>query len=273
MTIRVLRLYRGDHGNDLPMIYLHTDNRGKSLCNGDPVSIVYSGPGPLPGGDGGAGLLHLVLSHVQGLTKGRFLASTGGGAILEVRDDSSLEVLFPGFIAVSERCQVWDPIRTAVLTVSDKGSRGEREDTAGPALAERVVRIGAVVEDREVVPDEVEAIRERILRWSSMGIELVLCTGGTGLSPRDVTPEALLGVADKVVPGFGELMRSRSGHGTPRAFLSRGLGVTVGKTLVLAFPGSRSGVLECFEAVEPCVRHGVEILTGKTSECGHHHHH
>jgi molybdenum cofactor synthesis domain-containing protein len=167
--------------------------------------------------------------------------------------------------------EVIRPIRVGVLTVSDKGSRGEREDTAGPALADLVSAVGGVTEKRHVVPDEREMISAKLREWTDNDrLHLIITTGGTGISPRDVTPEALMDIADRTVFGFGEIMRARAVRYTSRGFLSRGLAVTRGKTLIMAFPGSERGARQCFEAVSPALRHGVEILNGWDSECGGH---
>ncbi|MDR2137047.1 MAG: bifunctional molybdenum cofactor biosynthesis protein MoaC/MoaB [Synergistaceae bacterium] len=161
------------------------------------------------------------------------------------------------------------PLRAAVLTVSDKGSRGEREDTAGPALCDLLRSIGAEVAHRAVVPDERAAITEVLETWSE-DVQLILTTGGTGLSLRDVTPDALEEIADRVIPGFGELMRAESLKHTPHAPLSRGLAVTRGRCFIMALPGSRRGAEQCFEAVRPALRHAVGTLNGwdEDSECG-----
>ncbi|MCX7828277.1 MAG: MogA/MoaB family molybdenum cofactor biosynthesis protein [Thermanaerothrix sp.] len=256
------------------MAYIHMGSSGDVLCNGEPAKMFIAFPGgPLDAdAEEGEDVLHLVVSGIKEevVRQSLFISFGDGGAVLRLDGGGRLHVVSPGFIAVSQRCSLWEPIKAGVLTISDKGSRGEREDTAGPALAERALCIGTDVVKRDIVPDDVEAIRDRVLGWSREGIELILCTGGTGLSSRDVTPEAIMGIADKLVPGFGEMMRVKTSHINPRSFLTRGMGAVVGKTLVLAFPGSRRGALECFEAVEEGIRHGVEIMTGKAKECGHH---
>lgn len=163
-----------------------------------------------------------------------------------------------------ESCRV---IRAGVLTVSDKGARGEREDTSGPALCDLLTARGVQVVCRDIVPDEAGAISGRIREWiEKENLQLVLTTGGTGLSPRDVTPDALLKMADRVVPGIGELMRAASLKHTPNAPLSRGIAVTAGGCLIVALPGSRRGATQCFEAICPSLRHAVEILNGWSGE-------
>ncbi len=158
-------------------------------------------------------------------------------------------------------------IRAGVLTISDRGARGEREDTAGPALRDLLKTWGADVVCRDIVPDESDEILGRIREWTdSENLQLILTTGGTGLSPRDVTPGALLKIADRTVPGIGELMRAESLRHTPNAPLSRGLAVTVGSCLVVALPGSKRGAEQCFEAILPSLRHAVDILNSWSHE-------
>jgi molybdenum cofactor biosynthesis protein MoaC len=157
-------------------------------------------------------------------------------------------------------------LRAAVLTVSDKGARGERKDTAGPALSGLLKAAGAQVVHTAVVPDEINDISDLVRLWAD-DAHLVLTTGGTGLSERDVTPEALTRIADRTVPGLGELMRAESLKHTPNAPLSRGLAVTLGRCLVVAMPGSEKGARQCFEAIRPTLRHAVGILNGWDADC------
>ena len=157
-------------------------------------------------------------------------------------------------------------IRAAVLTVSDKGSRGERRDTSGPALCELLEAYGAEVAERAIVPDERNALLDRLGEWATNDIQLILTTGGTGLSPRDITPEVLTELADRVVPGIGELMRAESQKHTPNAALSRGIAVSYGRCLIVALPGSERGASQCFEVIRPALRHAVEVLNGWTNE-------
>lgn len=160
-------------------------------------------------------------------------------------------------------------IRAGVLTVSDKGAIGERVDTAGPGLAALLEKFGASVELTRVVPDERDKIADVLSDWADdKKLELILTTGGTGLSPRDVTPEALMEVGDRVVPGFGEHMRAQSISQTPHGILSRGLAVTRRSTLIIALPGSERGSRQCFEWIEPALCHAVEILNKRKAECG-----
>ena len=129
-------------------------------------------------------------------------------------------------------------IRVGVLTVSDKGSRGERRDTSGPAIAEMMATIGGRMERYEVVPDEAHAIAERLRAWADdEALDVVITTGGTGLTPRDVTPEATLSVLDRQAPGIAEAMRQGGMQKTPLAMLSRALGGVRGRTLIITPPG------------------------------------
>jgi len=158
-------------------------------------------------------------------------------------------------------------VRAAVLTISDKGAAGERLDTAGPALRKLLEAAGAEVVHTMIIPDEIDLIAETVSKWSC-DAHLILTTGGTGLSARDVTPEALTRVAERTVPGLGELMRAESLKHTPNAALSRGIAVTRGKCLISALPGSERGARQCFEAIEPALIHAIEILNERGSDCG-----
>ena len=162
----------------------------------------------------------------------------------------------------------------AVITVSDKGSRGEREDTSGPALVKLLEENGYTVSYTAMVPDEVADIqRELVSCADERDIWLVLTTGGTGFSPRDVTPEATEGVIEKRVPGIPEAMRAASMRITPMGCLSRETAGIRGDTLIINLPGSKKASTENFAAVVKPIRHGLEILRGVAHDCGEHHHH
>lgn len=155
-----------------------------------------------------------------------------------------------------------------ILTVSDKGSRGERVDESGQAIREIITGIGGKVVRYKIVPDEKDAISGTLIEWADgMAIDLILTTGGTGLAPRDVTPEATLAVLEKLTPGFSEAMRAESMKKTPRGMLSRGVSGIIKRTLVINLPGSPRAVRECLEAILPALPHGLEMLSGKGSEC------
>lgn len=158
--------------------------------------------------------------------------------------------------------------RAAVLTVSDRGSRGEREDLSGRAAEETVKGKGWLVVVRDVVPDDLEEIAARLRHYcDDLGVDLVLTTGGTGLSSRDVTPEATRKVIEKEAPGFAEAMRAASMSITPHAMLSRAVSGIRSSTLIINLPGSPRAVRENLEVVLPALPHGLEKLRGDESDC------
>ena len=158
-------------------------------------------------------------------------------------------------------------IRAAVLTVSDKGARGERVDTAGPAVADILQGMGAAVTDTAIVADDRSSISRQLKAWADeRGIELILTTGGTGLAPRDLTPEATLDVAERHVPGIAEVMREVGRRSTHLAAISRAVAVTRGRTLIINLPGSERGARESLEAVLDLLPHAVELLQGDAME-------
>ena len=159
-------------------------------------------------------------------------------------------------------------IRARVVTCSDAASRGEREDRSGPAVREILARSGYQVDAIVVVPDEIEAIATAIENATADGARLVVTTGGTGIAPRDVTPEATARVCDKVLPGFGELMRSTSLSSTPMASLSRAQAATRGPALIVNLPGSVNGACENLNAVIHLIPHALDLLSGKRIEHG-----
>ena len=158
-------------------------------------------------------------------------------------------------------------IRAGILTVSDKGSRGERVDTAGPAVAALLDSIGAEAVEMAILPDAREQIAAQLRRWADeTKLDLVLTTGGTGLSPRDVTPEATLDVAERQVPGIGELMRETGRASTHMASLSRSVAVTRGRTLIVNLPGSERGARESLQSILELLPHAIETLRGDAGE-------
>ena len=157
---------------------------------------------------------------------------------------------------------------SAVVTVSDTSSKGERKDEAGPVIEEALRRLGFHVAETHVVPDERAQLSALLAAIADEGrAQLVVTTGGTGLSPRDVTPEATLDVADRLVPGIAEAMRAHSMRITPRAMLSRGTAVLRKRTLIVNLPGSPKAVRENWEVLAPALEHGLEILTGAATNC------
>jgi len=161
-----------------------------------------------------------------------------------------------------------EALRVAVLVASDRSARGEREDRSGPALVAWLVARGAAVDPPVVVPDETDAISERLRAWAEAGDhDLVLTCGGTGLSPRDVTPEATLAVVERTVPGIAEEMRRRSTEISPHAMLSRAVAGVRRHCLIVNLPGSPRGAVENLEAVWRALPHAVAKIQGDPSDC------
>ncbi len=159
-------------------------------------------------------------------------------------------------------------MKIGILTVSDKGARGEREDRSGPAVGKIMEAAGAEVVHTEVVADEKALIGAVLVKWSDEGLDLILTTGGTGFSPRDVTPEATKAVIEREAPGLAEAMRRAGMEKTPTAMLSRAAAGIRKSTLIVNLPGSEKGARESLEAILPALGHGIEILKGTASECG-----
>ncbi len=158
--------------------------------------------------------------------------------------------------------------KAAVLTVSDRSSQGRRPDTAGPLVAELLRAAGYEVSKTLIVPDEGPRIEAILRQWSDEGVaDLILTTGGTGFSLRDVTPEATIAVCQRLAPGIPEAMRYASMQVTPRAMLSRAAAGIRGKTLIVNLPGSPKAARENLEAVLPSLAHGLEMLTGGPADC------
>ena len=158
-------------------------------------------------------------------------------------------------------------MRIAILTVSDRAASGEREDASGPALAEAVAAHGWEVARQTVVPDEEEAVKCALVEIADAGeADVILTTGGTGLAPRDVTPEATLAVVSRRVPGLPEAMRAASLAKTPNAMISRAEAGVRGKCLIVNLPGSPRGAVECFEVVAPALEHASKLLGGRRAD-------
>jgi len=160
-------------------------------------------------------------------------------------------------------------IKVGILTVSDKGSRGEREDLSGKVIEEVIKKINGKVKYYQIIPDEKNIIQEELIKAvDKLHLDLILTTGGTGLAKRDVTPDATLKVIEKEVSGISEIIRSESFKKTNRAILSRGVAGIRKGSLIINLPGSPKGVRESLEIVLEALPHGIEILKGQTTECG-----
>jgi len=159
-------------------------------------------------------------------------------------------------------------IRFAILTVSDRSSRGERPDASGPALAELMKSQGWQVVRQEIVPDEISAIQEILQAWADSGeTDIILTTGGTGFAPRDVTPEATRATVERLTPGLDEAMRAASLKVTPHAMLSRAISGIRKQTLIINLPGSPKGATENLQVVLPPLEHAVKLL--RDEDAGH----
>jgi molybdopterin adenylyltransferase len=156
----------------------------------------------------------------------------------------------------------------AVLTLSDKGSRGEREDVSGKILADMLASIGGRIDTSVVLPDDRKLIEEQLIYYADQrGVDVIATTGGTGVAPRDVTPDATRAVIDKEIPGMAEAMRLAGLQKTPFAMISRAIVGCRGKTLIINLPGSPKGVRENLEAILPAIPHAVEKLNGDPADC------
>jgi len=154
-----------------------------------------------------------------------------------------------------------------ILTISDKGWHGQRHDESGRVIRDSLSLLDSHVVKYEVVPDEMDVISHKLAEWADEGhVDVIITTGGTGLSQRDVTPEATLSIVDKVAPGFAEAMRAKTFNKTPMAILSRATAGVRGKCLIINLPGSPKAVRECLEVILPAIPHAVEIIKGEVTE-------
>lgn len=154
-----------------------------------------------------------------------------------------------------------------ILTISDKGWRGQRYDESGKTIRDRLSSLDSRIVKYEVIPDEKDVIASKLTEWADEGnVDVIITTGGTGLGPRDVTPEATLAVVDRIVPGLTETMRAETFSKTPFAILSRAVAGIRGRCLIVNLPGSPKAVWECLEVVLPVIPHAVEIIKGEVTE-------
>lgn len=163
-----------------------------------------------------------------------------------------------------------------ILTASDKGAAGKRKDESGPAIAAYMEEIDGKVGNIVIVPDERDSIAEQLRKFcDDDNFDLVVTTGGTGFSKRDITPEATMDVIERQIPGFTDIIRIKSFESNPRAILSRAVSGIRGNSIIINLPGSPRGVKEALQIIGPSLVHGIEILKGTASECAHdqHHHH
>ena len=158
-------------------------------------------------------------------------------------------------------------IAVGIITVSDRANAGAYEDLGGPALKEAAQKADWHVLSEAIIPDDAARIQETIRSFSQQGCSLILTTGGTGVGPRDVTPEAIRAIMRVELPGFGEVMRAESMKITPNSILSRSLAAIVDRSLVIALPGKPSGAVECLGFVERAVRHGVALAQQVPTSC------
>jgi len=154
-----------------------------------------------------------------------------------------------------------------ILTISDKGARGQRYDESGQTIRDVFSDLGSETVHYEVVPDELDVIRRKLSEWADSGqTDVIITTGGTGLGERDVTPEATVAIVDRLVPGLVEAMRAKSLDKTPMAMLSRATAGVRGRSLIINLPGSPRAVRECLEVVLPAIPHAVDIIKGVVTE-------
>ncbi len=160
-------------------------------------------------------------------------------------------------------------VTALVLTVSDRAAAGVREDRAGPVAVRALEDLGIRVAGRSVVPDDREEISRQLREAAAAGVDLVITTGGTGLGPRDVTPEATKAVIQREAPGIAEALRSGCAAGNPRAWLSRGVCGILDRTLIINLPGSPRAVAECMAILSGLLGHAVEVMRGEVRDCAH----
>jgi molybdopterin adenylyltransferase len=158
-------------------------------------------------------------------------------------------------------------ITTGIITISDRASAGIYEDTGGPALRQAAQNYGWQIQAEALIPDDLPTIQNTIRSLQTQGCNLILTTGGTGITPRDVTPEAIRSIMRLEIPGFGETMRAQSLQITPNAILSRSLAAIIGQALVIALPGKPSGAVECLSFIVGAIPHTVKLAQNIPTSC------
>lgn len=192
------------------------------------------------------------------------------GDCIMPREGVFARVLHGGTVKTGDELELYTeklPLEAAIITASDKGSRGEREDKSGAKLLELLEKNGYTVKHQVILPDEQILLENKMREFADEGIALVATTGGTGFSPRDVTPEATIAASERLVPGIGEAMRAMSLNITNRAMLSRATAGILKRTLIVNLPGSPKAVEECLGFILEPVAHGIDILRGDAKEC------
>ncbi|MDZ4133941.1 MAG: molybdenum cofactor synthesis domain-containing protein [Dethiobacteria bacterium] len=182
------------------------------------------------------------------------------------REGIFAEVLLGGKIKVEDKIEIKHSYKFGVITASDKGSRGEREDLSGPTVGEMLLPFGDVI-DYVIVPDDRAALAKMMRNMVTNGFDAILTTGGTGMSPRDITPEATLDVIERMVPGIPEAIRRETAAATAKAMLSRGIAGISGATLIINLPGSPKAVAECLAVITPVLEHALDTVSGRGGEC------
>lgn len=195
------------------------------------------------------------------------IAKTVGKCVMP-KEGIFARVLAGGTIRAGDDITLWKGIPVGILTASDKGAKGEREDLSAREIEELVKEIGGQVVDYRLLPDDKELLSEAMRNMvDDRGVRLLLTTGGTGFAPRDVTPEATLAVIERQVPGLPEAARRETAAFSPKAMLSRGMAGIRGKGLIVNLPGSPKGVREWLQVLLPVLPHAIEILQGQGGEC------
>ena len=199
------------------------------------------------------------------------------GDCIMPREGVFARVVKEGVISTGDKMEVLSnstpKFNAAILIISDKGSIGERKDESGPVIAKMLSNAGYEIKEIKIIPDDRSVIEKMLINLSDkQQVNLIITTGGTGFSKRDITPEATLAVAERIAPGIAEAIRSFSMQITGRAMLSRGVSVIRGETIIVNLPGSPKAVKESLEFILPHLSHGLEVLCGTRGDCAENNH-